>query len=358
MTNFKVTRAVNSRINTINWDNLGFGIHFSDHIFLAEYKNGKWNEGEIVPYGPMEMEPALCTLHYGQSVFEGLKAFHCGEGCVNIFRPEMNARRLNHSSSRVCIPPFDENRFVDACRALAEVDYQFVPKKRGQSLYYRPVAFGSSNFLGVHASPEYKLIIMTSPVASYYAEGLNPVKIRVADDYVRAVRGGLGSAKTAANYAASLLAGSKAKEQGYAQVLWLDGVNHSFVDEVGAMNIVFVINGEIITPSLDQGTILAGVTRDTVLTLARDWGMKVSERQITIDEVLTAHSNGTLDEVFGTGTAAVISPVGMLDYKGNQLIINDQKIGRLAQKFYDHITGIQYGEIEDTHGWTQKVIIK
>ncbi len=357
MANFKIEKAETTRINNVNWDNLGFGQYFSDHMFVSDYENEKWDEGRIIPYGPMPIEPAMCTLHYGQSIFEGLKAFRDVKGGINIFRPDKNAARLNHSGSRVCIPPFDEKLFVEAIKELVKIDINWVPKQRGQSLYIRPVAFGTGNFLGVHASPTYRLIIMTSPVASYYPEGLNPVKILVSSEYVRAVRGGLGSAKTAANYAASLLAGTIAKKNGYSQVLWLDGVTRHFIDEVGAMNIMFVINDEIVTPSLEQGTILAGVTRDSVLTLAREWGMKVSERQITIDELIEAYETGKLQEVFGSGTAAVISPVGLIQYNDKSMIINDMKIGPIAQKKYDTITGIQYGELEDVHGWNVHIEI-
>lgn len=355
MSKFKIEQNQNSRFDAINWDNLGFGLYFSDHVYIADYKDGKWDDGSILPYGPMQVEPTMCTLHYGQSIFEGLKAFRDVNGGVNIFRPDKNAARLNHSGSRVCIPPFDEKKLVEAIQELITVDKQFIPSKRGQSLYIRPVVYGSGNFLGVHASSEYRLIVMTSPVASYYAEGLNPVKIKVSSEYVRAVRGGLGSAKTAANYAASILAGTIAKKEGYSQVLWLDGVTRHFVDEVGAMNIMFVIGDELITPSLEQGTILAGVTRDTVLTLAREWGMTVSERQVTIDELMDAYKTGKLKEAFGTGTAAVISPVGLMNYNGEDMLINNMEIGPLAQKLYDTITGIQYGEIEDKYGWNVHV---
>lgn len=355
MSGINVTKIQKSRIDYVNWDNLGFGVYFSDHVYVSDYKDGKWDAGNIIPYGPMEFAPTLCTLHYGQSIFEGLKAFRSADGSVNLFRPDMNGKRLNHSASKVCIPDFDLNQFIDALKTLVKLEEPWIPTKRGQSLYLRPVVFGSGEFLGVHASETYRHIIICSPVASYYAEGLNPVKILVESEHVRAVRGGLGSAKTAANYAASLYAGTQAKKEGFAQVLWLDGVNRSFVDEVGAMNIMFVIGDEIITPSLDQGSILAGVTRDSVLTLARDWGMKVSERQITIDEILEAHQKGEFKEAFGTGTAAVISPVGELKYKEHDIILNNGKIGPLAQKFYDTITGIQYGEIEDKFGWNVKI---
>lgn len=357
MPDFKITKAEKTRIESVNWDNLGFGVYLSDHMYISEFKDGSWNKGEIMPYGPLPMEPSMCTIHYGQSVFEGLKAFRAADGGVNIFRPDRNAKRMAQSSERVVIPEFDEAQFIDAIKELVKVDYNWIPKTRGHSLYIRPVAFGDGNFLGVHASKTYKMIIMTSPVSSYYPEGLNPVKIFVPTDYVRAVKGGLGKAKTAGNYAASLKAGTEAKANGFAQVLWLDGVERTFVDEVGAMNIMFRIGDELITPPLNQGTILEGVTRDSVLQLAREWGMHVSERLITIDEILDAHRSGELKEAFGTGTAAVISPVGQLTYKGEDFIINDMKIGSYAQKFYDEITAIQYGEKADEHGWIVKVEI-
>jgi branched-chain amino acid aminotransferase len=351
----KIQKNTNTKINNVNWNDLRFGVYFSDHVFMADYYNGKWNDQRIEPYGPMPVEPTLCTLHYGQTIFEGMKAFRTKSGGVNLFRPIMNARRMNHSAERLCIPQFDENDFVEAACRIVKMEQAWIPKERGQSLYLRPLSYGSGNFLGVHASDKYRFIIICSPVASYYAEGLAPIKIKVADEFVRAVRGGLGSAKTAANYAASLYAAKKAKEEGYAQVLWLDAVTHEFVDEVGAMNIMFVIDNEIVTPPLSQGTILAGVTRDSVLTLAKDWGMKVSERTLSIDEIFDAHKSGRLKEVFGTGTAAVISPVGMLEFKGEKIMINDNKIGTISQRLYDTITGIQYGEIEDKFGWNVAV---
>jgi branched-chain amino acid aminotransferase len=353
---FKIIKNTKTRFNDVDWNNLRFGVYFSDHIFISKYKDGKWDGGEIKPYEAMPMEPGLCTLHYGQTIFEGLKAFRRVDGNgANLFRPDMNAKRLNRSATLVCIPNYDLPTLIDGMKELVKVDNKFIPKHKGQSLYLRPVVYGSGNFLGVTASPEYTLIVMTSPVASYYAAGLNPVKIMVSDDHVRAVKGGLGAAKTAANYAASLFAGMDAHAKGFSQVLWLDGVNRKDIDEVGAMNMMFVIDGELITPSLDKGTVLAGVTRDTVLTLAREWGMKVAERNISIDEVMDAHASGRLQEAFGTGTAAVISPVGQLTYKGKDMIINDMKIGPVSQKFYDTITGIQYGETEDKHKWNQHV---
>lgn len=357
MAQFKITKAEKTRFNDIDWDNLGFGVYFSDHMYMAEYKDGEWNQGEILPYGPLPMAPSLCAIHYGQAIFEGLKAFRSIDGKVNIFRPEKNAKRMNHSGSRVCIPSFDEKLFVEACKELVKLDNKFIPSKRGTSLYIRPVAFGDGEFLGVHASKTYKLIIMTSPVSSYYPEGLSPVKILVEKDLVRAVRGGLGTAKTAGNYAASLLAAERAKKTGYSQVLWLDAVGRHFIDEVGAMNIMFVIDDEIITPPLASDSILEGVTRDTVLHLAKEKGIKVTERFISIEEVFDSYKAGKLQEIFGTGTAAVISPVGHLHYNGETLILNDMKIGKYAQMFYDTITGIHYGEIEDTHNWIESITL-
>jgi branched-chain amino acid aminotransferase len=346
-----------SRIHGVDWANLGFGVYFSDHIFIMEHQNGAWGDERIEPYMAKPVEPGMCTLHYGQTIFEGMKAYLLKDGNVNLFRPTMNAKRMNRSAAAVCIPTFDEELFVEGIRQLVRVDYNWIPKERGHSLYLRPVAYGTENFLGVRASSEYVLIHMTSPVASYYPEGVNPVRIKVEEEHVRAVRGGLGQAKTAANYAASILAGSKAKKDGFAQVLFLDAIERKYVEEVGTMNMMFIINDELITPPLSQGSILAGVTRDSVLALARHWGMNVNERMISIDEVMDAAGSGKLQEGFGTGTAAVISPVGELVYRGKSIRINDAKIGPVAQKLYDTITGIQYGEIEDPFGWTETVKI-
>ena len=351
MANIKIERAKNTRYNSINWSNLRFGTYFSDHIFVSDFENGKWDEGRIEPYGAMEIEPALCTLHYGQTIFEGLKAFRDVKSGANIFRPDENARRLNNSAKMLCIPEFDEGLLIEGMTELVKLDNKFIPKEKGESLYLRPFVYGSGNFLGVSASPTYRLIVISSPVASYYEGGLQPVKIMVESEYVRAVQGGLGMAKTAANYAASLKAGEEAHKKGFSQVLWLDGIKRKIIDEVGAMNIMFLIGDELITPSLDRKTILPGITRKTVLQIAKEWGMKTIERDITIDEIIDEYKKGNVKEIFGTGTAAVISPVGLLEYKGEDFIINDNKIGPIAQRLYDTITGIQYGELEDKYKW-------
>jgi branched-chain amino acid aminotransferase len=350
-----ITQNPNSRFNSIDWNKLGFGKYFSDHVYMADFDGNSWDEGAIIPYSTMEVEPALCTLHYGQTIFEGLKAFYDVNGGANIFRGDKNADRLNNSAEILCIPEFPKEKFIEAVTELVRLDNKFVPRIIGQSLYIRPVLYGTGNFLGVQTSDTYKLIIITSPVASYYAEGLAPLKILVSSDHFRTTVGGLGMAKTAANYAASLHAGRDAKKQGFSQVLWLDSVTKDVIDEVGAMNIVFVIDNEVITPTLEQGTLLNGVTRRTVLELAQEMGYKTTERRITITEVYEAHKKGTLQEVFGTGTAAVISPVGTLSWKGNEITINDNQIGPIAQKMYDTIVGLQHGQIEDTRNWNIKV---
>lgn len=358
MTEIAITKSPTTRINTIDWKKLGFGVYFSDHMFMADYFDGKWQDFRIEPYGPMPVEPGMCTLHYGQTIFEGLKAFRSVNGGANIFRPYMNARRFNNSAEMLCIPNFPEEWLVAGIRELIKIDHEWIPRERGHSLYIRPLMYGTDNFLGVRASQNYRCIVMTSPVASYYAEGMNPVRIMVDAEHVRAVRGGLGTAKTAANYAASIRAGRRARELGYAQVLFLDGVTRELVEEVGTMNIMFLIGDEIVTPPLSQGSILAGVTRDSVLTLLRSWGMSVQERSLTIDEIASAHEKGMIREIWGTGTAAVISPVGELVHKGVSMRINEGKIGPLSQKLYDTITGIQYGELEDTLEWNVHVALE
>lgn len=347
-----------SRFEQIDFNNLGFGKYFGDHVYESEYVDGVWHEGIVKKYQAMSIDPGMSTLHYGQTIFEGLKAYKdFKNGGFNIFRPDMNAKRLSNSAERICMPRFDQERFIEAVDLLVRKDEKFVPQKEGQSLYIRPILFGDGNFLGVHPSDTYKFLVMCSPVASYYQEGLKPVRILVEDEMARTVRGGLGRAKTAANYAASLYSGRKAKSLGFAQVLWLDGVHLEYVDEVGAMNIMFMIDDVLVTPSLDRGTILPGVTRDTVIQLAKDFGMPVEERDIKISEVIEAHEAGKLQEVFGTGTAAIISPVGELNFKGKAHTINNMEIGPVAQKFYDTIIGLVHGTVEDKHGWNHHIDI-
>ncbi len=338
-------------------DDLTFGTVFTDHMFVMDYVAGEgWQHARIVPYAPISVDPAAAVLHYAQSVFDGLKAFRGGDGTIRLFRAPKHIERLNRSCERLCIPPLDPAIVQRSFEALIEVDHEWVPAKRGTALYLRPTVIASEAFLGVRPAKTYTYFLIFSPVGPYYAEGINPVKILATDAYVRAVEGGLGAAKTAGNYAASLYAAEEAKKQGFTQVLWLDGVHRKYLDEVGTMNIMVKIGDEIITPPL-TGTILAGVTRDSILTLMRDWGLKVSERQISIDEVFAASRDGKLVEMWGTGTAAVVSPVGELGYKGERITINNGKTGALTQKLYDTIVGIQYGQANDPHNWSQPVPI-
>lgn len=349
------TRKVErSKISEVDFDHLSFGEEFSDHMFRMDYAHGKWQEPEIVPFGPIEVLPSLSTLHYGQTVFEGLKAFRARDGRINIFRPDKHADRMMHSCDRVCIPRVDHETFVGAVEALVDLDRQWVPSARGTSLYIRPLIFATESYIGVRVSESYSFLIMTSPVAAYFKEGLNPVKLMTSGEFVRACPGGLGEAKTAANYAASLLPAYEAKKRGFAQVIWLDALEGKYIDEVGTMNICFVKDGTIITPPL-EGTILPGVTRDSVLQLARHWGMPVEERRITIDEVMASIKDGSMTEVFGTGTAAVISPVGEIYHKGETAVVNEGRIGPVSQKLYDAITAIQYGEAPDPFGWVRSI---
>ncbi len=332
-------------------DKLGFGIYFSDHMFVMDYhEDRKWHSPRIIPYQDFSLDPASVALHYGQAIFEGLKAYRCGDGNIRLFRAMDNMKRLNRSAWRMCMPQVNENDLLGAIKELVRIERRWIPEARGTSLYIRPFMIASEAFLGVRPSREYILSVILSPVGAYYAEGFNPVKIYVSDKFVRAARGGVGEAKTAGNYAASLMASEEAKELGFTQVLWLDGAERRYVEEVGTMNIFFVLDGVLVTPAL-SGSILPGITRDSVLKLAADWGIKTEERAIAIDEVTEAASSGRLSECFGSGTAAVISPVGSLYYKGKNYEINNCQTGELAHRLFDELTAMQYGEREDRFGW-------
>jgi branched-chain amino acid aminotransferase len=339
-----------------DWQDLGFGRITTDHMFIMDYTEGTgWHDARIVPYAPLSLDPAAVVLHYGVEVFEGLKAYYAGDDKILLFRPEANARRINNSSQRLCIPPLPEEIFVQAVREVVAVDKRWVPKLPDTSLYIRPLIIATEAQLGVRRSATYQFIVILSPVGAYYAEGLNPVSIFVEEEYVRAVRGGTGFTKCGGNYAAGLAAQYKAKELGYSQVLWLDGAERKYIDEVGTMNVMFKIAGQIVTPSLSDGTILPGVTRDSVLKLLQSWGIPTQERRITLEELHKAASDGTLEEAFGTGTAAVVSPIGELNIHGQKVAISNGQIGPLTQKIYDSLTAIQWGRAEDTFGWTMEV---
>lgn len=354
--NISITKTTNPKQKP-DQNNLGFGIHFTDHMFIMDYDEGQgWHDARIVPYAPLAVDPSAMALHYGQAIFEGLKAYRTSNGEVLLFRPEKNMQRVNNSNNLLCIPQINVDDCVQAIKEIVSVDADWIPSAPGTSLYIRPFIFASEPALGVRPSYSYQFIIILSPVGAYYKEGINPVKIYVESNYVRAVRGGLGEAKTVANYAASLKAQVEAKKEGYTQVLWLDGVEKKYIEEVGTMNVFFKIDGEVVTPAL-TGTILPGITRMSTIELLKKAGMPVSERRITIQEIYDAHAAGKLEEAFGTGTAAVISPIGEFSWNGNIIKVNDGKIGEVSQKVYDTITGIQSGELEDTYGWTQKVTL-
>lgn len=334
-------------------DQLGFGKVKSDHMFLTEAIDGVWQNPKIIPYGPLAMDPAAKVLHYGQEIFEGMKAYRSKEGKVLLFRPEDNFRRLAEGAERLSMPQLPVETGMEALKALLDLDRDWVPEAPA-TLYIRPFMFGDEAALGVSASQHVTFCIITSPSGAYYASGLAPVRIYVEDKYVRAVRGGFGYTKTGGNYAASIYPGEVAHKKGYDQVLWLDGVEQRYIEEVGAMNIFFLFDDALVTPEL-QGSILSGITRKSVMQMAADMGLKVVERKIAIDEVMSRGEAGELKEVFGSGTAAVISPVGELCYRGRKLTVNDGEIGEVTQKLYDTLTGIQFGELADPHGWMMEV---
>ncbi len=334
---------------------LVFGKTFSDHMFLMDYKaEAGWQDPRVVPYQALEMDPSAMVLHYGQGIFEGLKGYRCRDGRIHLFRPQKNWERLNRSARKLCMPEIDVAFQFEALHELLKIDKDWIPHSIGSSLYIRPTMIASEPHLGVRPAHEYLYYIITGPVAAYYPEGFNPVTIYVSDEFVRTVRGGLGEAKTMANYASSLYAAEVAKKKGFTQVLWLDGVERRFVEEVGTMNIFFRIKDELVTPPL-TGSILPGITRDSVIQLAAHWGIQVHERPIEIAEVVDAIRSGDMKEVFGTGTAAVISPVAEMSYKEKSYRVKKGEVGEWSQRFYDEIVGIQYGEKEDPFGWIYEV---
>ncbi len=328
-----------------------FGRVFSDHMFMMDFRTGQgWQDARIVPYQSLQLDPAAMVLHYGQGIFEGLKAYRWKNGKINLFRPQKNCERFNRSAVRMCMPEIEVDHQLESMKTLIGLDKDWVPHSVGSSLYVRPTMIASEPHLGVRPASEYLFFLITGPVAAYYAEGFNPVKIYVSDEYVRSVRGGVGESKTMANYASSLYAAEVAKKKGFTQVLWLDGIERRFIEEVGTMNIFFLKKDELVTPPL-TGSILPGVTRDSVIQLASHWGIKVSERPISIDEVIDAVCSGDMKEIFGTGTAAVISPVGEISYKEQSHTVRNGGVGELAHRLYEEIVGIQYGEKEDPFGW-------
>jgi len=336
-------------------NSLGFGQHMADHMFVMQYdEKVGWHDAVIKPYGNFSLDPAAMVLHYGQEIFEGLKAYRGHDDKIFLFRPTDNLKRMNVSAARMCMPEIPVEDVFNGLKKLIALDKDWVPRADGATLYIRPTMIASEAGLGVRPAKRYIFFIINCPVGAYYPEGFNPVKIFVTDKYVRAVAGGVGNVKTGGNYAASIMAAVEAQKQGYTQVLWLDAIERRYIEEVGTSNIFFLIDDELITPPL-TGSILPGITRDSVLRLTRDWGLKVSEKRIPIDEVLAANEKGNLQEIFGTGTAAVISPVGELNYKGQVCTINKGKTGDLARKLFDELQAIQNGHKKDPYGWVIEV---
>ncbi len=355
----EITYSIKPRTEKVTFpEKLGFGVYFTDHVFEMDYSpEAGWHNMTIKPLENYSVHPAAMFIHYGQALFEGMKAIRQTNGEIKIFRPDKHFERLNNSAKRLCMPTVDVAKAVEALKELVAVENEWVPSGRGESLYIRPFMIGTEPFLGVRTSGTYKLAFLLSPVGAYYPEGFKPVRILIQDDYVRAVRKGMGECKTPGNYAASLIGGEMAKEQGYTQVLWLDGVELKNIEEVGTMNIFIALKNEIVTPKLTGG-ILPGITRMSVIQILRDWGYTVNERVISMDEFVSEYDKGNVTDVFGTGTAAIISSVGELKFKDKIMKINNGGTGELARKLFDTLTGILHGDIADTYGWLVPVDIK
>ena len=351
----KVTRAAQLKEKPDS-SKLVFGKCMTDHMFIIDYDAGQgWHDARIIPYGPLMIDPAAKVLHYAEEIFEGLKAYRTADGSIQLFRVMDNIKRMNDSADRLCMPQIPEDMAFEGIKALVEMEQDWVPHEKDTSLYIRPFMIGLDAALGVHSSHHVQFIVVVCPVGAYYPEGLNPVKIYIEDEDVRAVKGGTGMAKTGGNYAASLRAGNRAEAKGYTQVLWLDGVHRKYIEEVGAMNVMFKVDGKILTPDLN-GSVLPGITRRSCIQLLKDWGYEVEERRISAEELFEAAKTGKLEEAWGTGTAAVISPIGELAEGDEKCIINNNQIGEVTQKLYDQLTGIQWGRVEDPHNWITKII--
>jgi len=353
MTKFPIHPVAQSKISTVDFNNIPFGRTFSDHMFTADYKNGKWGNYQIVPFGPFEIHPTCMALHYGQAIFEGMKASKDQSGQPMLFRPELHAQRLNASARRLVMPEFPENDFVEAVERLVALESDWIPPAKGSALYLRPFMFGNGQFIGVAPSDTYRFIIFTGPVGPYYPK---PVRLIAENEYVRAVKGGVGEAKAAGNYAASLLPAAKAKEEGYDQVMWMDAKEFKYIQEAGTMNLFFVIDGKLITPETD-GAILRGITRRTLMQIAEDKGIEVIQKKLPIDEVVNAYHKGKLQECFGSGTAAVVSHVSEVTYRDLTMVLPPVDKRPIATMLKDEIDGLRAGTVEDTHGWVRPVAV-
>ncbi len=350
--NIVIEEIVSSRIHEVDFDNLPFGKHFADYMFEMDFTNGSWQQPKIVPFRNLSIHPATSALHYGQAIFEGLKATKNSAGEVLIFRPDMNAKRFNESATRMCMQPVPEELFMEALSLLLSKNRDWVPASKGQSLYIRPFMIATDEYVGIKASDNYKFLIICSPVGSYYSD---PVKVKIETHYTRAAEGGVGQAKAAGNYAASLYPAKKGLEEGYRQLIWTDAKTHSFIEEAGTMNVAFMIDGKIISPSENKDTILKGITKRSVLEIAKDWGYTVEERQVTVDEVITAIKNNTLKEAFGIGTAATIAPINCIGHEGVDYDLPELQPEGFALKMSKYLSDYKLGLVEDKYNWILKV---
>jgi len=343
----KITKTPHSRLAETDFNNLPFGKTFSDHMFVADYADGEWKNFQIVPYGDVSLSPAISSLHYGQSFFEGIKAYKHADGTVSIFRPDKNAQRFNKSAERLCMPTLPEDIFLQSLAAVVDIDRDWIPTQPNHALYIRPFMFATDPFLGVAPSSTYKYMVLLCPVGPYFSKTL---RVKIEDHYTRSAEGGMGYAKSSGNYGGSMLPAKKATEEGFDQLIWTDAKNHEFVEEMGAANVIFVLDGKVVTPST-RDTILDGVTRDTVLTLAREWGYPVEERRVSVTEIIEAAKNGKLDDAFGAGTAATIAPVGSISLNGEEYFLSDPKTREFSQRVLKEMNAIKYGTTADSHGW-------
>lgn len=350
--NIKVSTTQNSRINEVDWENLPFGKVFADHMLVMDYKHGQWQDAEIVPFGEINFHPATSAIHYGQSIFEGLKAYKNTDGEVRIFRPDMNAKRFIESCERMCMPPIPEHLFVECVRKLVEIDQNWIPNREGYSLYIRPFMFATDEFVGIRPSETYKFMIFTCPVGFYYSE---PVRVKIEETYTRAAEGGVGRAKAAGNYGASLFPARKGQAEGFHQMLWTDAKTHEYIEESGTMNIMFVINGKLVTPSEESDTILRGITKRSVIEVAKHWGMEVEERKVSVKELVEGIKNGSITECFGAGTAATIAHIIKVGYREEVLELNPLENRPFSLKMSQYLDDLKCGKEEDVFGWTLKV---
>ncbi len=343
----KITKTQNSRLQQTDFDNLPFGKIFTDHMLVADYADGEWKNFEIIPYGEIGLSPAISSLHYGQSFFEGIKAYRHADGTVSIFRPDKNAKRFNKSAERLCMPELPEDMFLQALAAVVDIDREWVPAQANHALYIRPFMFATDPFLGVTPSSTYKFMILLCPVGPYFSKTL---RVKIETFYTRSAEGGMGYAKSSGNYGGSMLPAKKATEEGFDQLIWTDAKNHEYIEEMGAANVIFVLDGKIVTPST-RDTILDGVTRDTVLALAREWGLPVEERRVSVSEIVEGAKNGKLTDAFGAGTAATIAPVGSISFNGEEYFLSDPKERDFSQRLLKEMNAIKYGDVADAHGW-------